>query len=119
MSTSATTGRHFPAFVLLALATLGPSHGPLIVQWLQALPGGMHPGLPSVYRTLQALEADGLVRSSWETGSGPARHVYALTGLGRESLQARVEDVRRSRDNLQFFLAQMLQLPPEGSDPNA
>jgi len=108
-------GRHFADFVLLALATLGPSHGPAIAQWLsQSLPGGMQPDLPGLYRTLQALEAQGDVQSRWATGSGPARHVYTLTAQGCRTLESRADAVRRGRDNLQFFLDQMARLVEGG-----
>ncbi|MCL8208315.1 MAG: PadR family transcriptional regulator [Actinomycetia bacterium] len=108
-------GRHFVAFVLLALASAGPSHPPAIAHWLaRSLPGGMRPDLPTLYRTLQALEREGAVRSTWATGRGPARHVYALTPAGWEELRARADDVRRSRDNLDFFLAQLERLGENG-----
>jgi len=42
----------------------------------------------ALYRTLQQLEANGHVVSEWNTaGSGPARHVYRLTGRGEEHLR--------------------------------
>ena len=108
-------GRHFVAFVLLALASRGPSHAPAIAHWLmEALPGGMRPDLPALYRALQALEREGRVRSTWATGRGPARHVYALTTDGWEALVARADDARRSRDNLDFFLDQLCRLERRG-----
>lgn len=113
-------GPHFADFVLLALATLGPSHGPAIAHWLsQSLPGGMQPDLPGLYRTLQVLEAQGDVQSRWATGSGPARHVYTLTGQGCRTLESRVDEVRRGRDNLQFFLDQMARLVEGGQMQHA
>lgn len=108
-------GRHFPGFILLALAVLGSAHGRGIAQWLRtSLPGGMDPDLPAVYRTLADLERQGQVRSTWLTGRGPSRHVYRLTEAGWQALHERAEDARRSRDNLQFFLDRLAQLTAQG-----
>jgi DNA-binding PadR family transcriptional regulator len=108
-------GRHFVSFILLALASLGPSHAPAVAHWLaESLPGGMRPDLPALYRALQALERAGCVRSTWATDRGPARHVYALTTDGWAALVARADDARRSRDNLDFFLDQLGRLERRG-----
>jgi len=41
----------------------------------------------ALYRTLRRLEANGHVKSSWDTSNGgPARRVYALTNAGEEHL---------------------------------
>jgi PadR family transcriptional regulator, regulatory protein PadR len=41
----------------------------------------------ALYRTLRQLEANGNVKSTWETGDGgPARRVYHLTKKGEEHL---------------------------------
>lgn len=43
--------------------------------------------LAALYKTLRQLEKNGCVTSSWDVdGSGPARHVYALTAHGKEHL---------------------------------
>ena len=42
----------------------------------------------ALYRTLRQLEANGNVKSAWETGNGgPARRVYRLTKKGEEHLE--------------------------------
>lgn len=42
----------------------------------------------ALYRTLRQLEANGNVKSAWETGDGgPARRVYRLTKKGEEHLE--------------------------------
>jgi DNA-binding PadR family transcriptional regulator len=42
----------------------------------------------ALYRTLKQLEGNGHVISDWDiSGSGPARHVYRLTGSGEEHLR--------------------------------
>lgn len=59
-----------------------------------------------VYRTLRALEREGLVRSSWCTSSaGPARRMYALTPQGAESLDRQVETLEVTHHLLHSFLA--------------
>lgn len=41
----------------------------------------------ALYRTLQRLESNGHVTSTWDTtGGGPARHTYQITDSGREHL---------------------------------
>ncbi len=42
----------------------------------------------ALYRTLRALEANGYVSSTWESGDGPARRNYSLTRAGRAHLGA-------------------------------
>ncbi len=42
----------------------------------------------ALYRTLRQLEANGNVKSAWETGeAGPARRVYRVTKKGEEHLE--------------------------------
>lgn len=91
-------------WLLLQLAR-APAHGyELLERMGEAGDGaGIDPGF--LYRTLRALEEDGLVQSSWDTaGSGPARRVYAITDLGWEYLQAWSVHIRRTRDRLNRFL---------------
>ena len=43
--------------------------------------------LAALYKTLRQLEKNGCVTSTWDVkGSGPARHVYALTARGKGHL---------------------------------
>ncbi len=50
-----------------------------------------------LYRTLRSMEAAGLLTSSWdESGVGPSRHVYRITGAGLDALDrasAEIESV--------------------------
>jgi DNA-binding PadR family transcriptional regulator len=57
-----------------------------------------------VYRTLQRLEDAGCVTSGWETGdSGPKRHVYEITEVGRQHLADWVTVLdRRAQQMLAF-----------------
>jgi poly-beta-hydroxybutyrate-responsive repressor len=62
------------------------------------------PGM--LYRTLRQFEQDGQVTSSWDTeGRGPARRVYQLTDAGYEYLEWWVADIRKTRTQLDQFLA--------------
>jgi PadR family transcriptional regulator PadR len=60
--------------------------------------------LSLIYRALRQMEIEGLVRSWWETGLGPARRVYAITPLGEERLATWVQDLRATHDLLERFL---------------
>ena len=74
---------HFRASLLLVLGE-GPAHG-------YEIPARLAPvGLGStdrgfLYRTLRAMEADGLVASWWAASpAGPARRTYRVTEAGRD-----------------------------------
>jgi len=74
--------RWIEPFVLALLAN-GSAHGYAIVGELAAI--GITTGavdVGQVYRTLRDLEEAGQVRSSWQTGNGPARRDYELTEAG-------------------------------------
>jgi DNA-binding PadR family transcriptional regulator len=78
--------RWMEPFVLALLAN-GSAHGYAIVGELAGL--GITNGavdVGQVYRTLRDLEQGGQVRSTWSTGTGPARRDYELTTGGWEAL---------------------------------
>ena len=78
--------RWMEPFVMVLLAG-GAAHGYAIVGELAQL--GITNGsvdVGQVYRTLRDLERVGQVRSSWATGSGPARREYQLTDAGYAAL---------------------------------
>ena len=78
--------RWMEPFVLMMLAG-GAVHGYAIVSELATL--GITNGpvdVGQVYRTLRDLEQVGQVRSSWTTGTGPARRDYELTAAGFRAL---------------------------------
>ncbi len=119
-------GRHGPvheapirrfaeAELLLALAA-GRAHGYELIGKVEDL--GVPEGsvdLGNVYRTLRAMESEGLVRSEWATsGSGPARREYELTEAGREGLRAWGTALRRTRGSLDRFLEAVDRLSAEG-----
>lgn len=89
---------------LLLLLAEAPAHGYDLLQQIgefgldDADPGGL-------YRTLRAMEQEGLVRSWWEPSeAGPARRSYALTDEGREWLHAWAGSLREVRRFLGRFL---------------
>jgi poly-beta-hydroxybutyrate-responsive repressor len=78
--------RWMEPFVLALLAN-GSAHGYAIVGELAQL--GITNGavdVGQVYRTLRDLERAGQVRSTWSTGTGPARRDYELTETGWTAL---------------------------------
>ena len=78
--------RWMEPFVMVLLAG-GAAHGYAITGELALL--GITNGsvdVGQVYRTLRDLEEAGQVRSSWMTGSGPARRDYELTPAGFAAL---------------------------------
>lgn len=93
---------------LLLMLSLKPAHGYELMDALRSAPGDDSPVDPAMlYRTLRQFEQDGVVVSSWNTeGSGPARRIYRLTDSGREYLQLWVADIRKTRAQLEQFLAE-------------
>jgi PadR family transcriptional regulator len=76
----------------LILATIAqePAHGYSIVQRLARRSGGTFAlAEGTVYPALHRLEREGLLSSSWSTGSGRQRRVYSITAAGRAAFQAR------------------------------
>lgn len=81
-----TRHRWMAPFVLAILAS-GSAHGYAILGELRRL--GITTGsvdVGQVYRTLRDLEEAGQVRSTWATGTGPARRDYELTETGFAAL---------------------------------
>ena len=90
--------------LLLSLAQRN-SHGYELMEILSCEGNSPDPG--SLYRTLRSLEDDGLVRSSWDTSNtGPARRVYELTDQGLDYLHVWAVDIRKTRQQLDDFLAE-------------
>lgn len=96
--------RHLPAFILLALVE-GPIHGGAIHTILTSRMPMYNADTGAVYRTLQQLEKDGEVESSWDTSkSGPAIKVYQLTPVGEQKLEFWKSDIEMRIANLNYFL---------------
>ena len=96
--------RHFTEPCLLLLLREHPSHGYELADRLRALhlADGDSPG---IYRTLRALEKQGLVRSVWRSSAaGPARRTYTLTPEGLAALEAVAREMRDTRRTLDAYL---------------
>jgi poly-beta-hydroxybutyrate-responsive repressor len=96
--------RNYLRACLLLLIGEAPAHGYDLLEQIDELgvpntdPGGL-------YRTLRAMEQDGLVASRWEHSStGPARRTYALTEEGVDWLHAWAGALRESHRYLSIYL---------------
>jgi PadR family transcriptional regulator PadR len=102
--------RHLPAFILLALAE-GPIHGGAIHTALMERMPNYKSDTGAVYRTLQQLERDKEVKSTWDTSNpGPAKKIYQLTPLGWEKLGDWRKDIEMRIENLNYFLSTYRQI---------
>ncbi|CAN5389057.1 helix-turn-helix transcriptional regulator [soil metagenome] len=101
------------ACVLLLLAE-APSHGYELLEGLRDLgidradPGGL-------YRSLRAMEQEGLVSSLWEESTaGPARRSYTLTDAGEQSLGNWATILKDVRKVLDAYLVRQSMVAPGG-----
>lgn len=103
---------------LLTLLRRESGHGYNLLQGLEELgidTEGMDPSV--VYRALRDMEEEGLVDSRWgEESLGPRRRVYTLTGDGDDVVSAWVEDLEKTRDEIDRLLSAMKE---SGSDKNS
>lgn len=90
---------------VLLLLREAPAHGYDLIERLGALgftrqdPGGL-------YRTLRALEEEGLVHSAWEpSDQGPDRRIYVITRAGAEALHEHALALDASAALLGAFLS--------------
>ena len=91
--------------VLLRLVADGPAHGYELLERLPPLLGEERVDVGNVYRTLRALEDEGLVSSEWHADlPGPAKRTYTLTEDGHQALAAWVDSLAALRDGLASFL---------------
>lgn len=76
--------------LLLAALDAGPRHGYAVKEALRENSDGRI-DLPTgtIYPALRRLEQAGLVRGTWDTGTGRARRTYRLTAAGRRALDGR------------------------------
>jgi PadR family transcriptional regulator PadR len=105
---SGKTERYIQPSLLLGLK-IKPSYGYELIHNIQNfgfVQGQAPPGM--IYRHLRELEADGLVRSEWQTeGSGPARRIYRLTEEGEEALALWINYMENQANNLMNFMNEL------------
>lgn len=96
--------RSFLRPILLLLLAEGPSHGyDLLEQTVELGLERTDPG--GLYRTLRAMEQEGLATSWWEPSeSGPARRTYTLTAEGLDWLHASAGSLRQVVRDLHRYL---------------
>ena len=91
---------------LLMLLTEGHSHG---YDLIERLPGvgylDSSPDPATVYKVLRRLEAEGAVKSQWDTsGTGPAKRIYSITRDGEDVLGAWAASLRKNKESVEKFL---------------
>ena len=91
---------------LLLLLHHGPAHGYPLIEQLKEY-GLADVDSSSVYRALREMEGRGWVVSYWdeEQTEGPPRRVYRLTALGDEVLVLWTQDLRETRDMIDYLLS--------------
>jgi poly-beta-hydroxybutyrate-responsive repressor len=91
MPTEPVLPKNFLRPAVLLLLREDPAHGYDLIARLRPLGfDGSDPG--GLYRTLRALEDEGLVHSAWETSAaGPQRRIYGLTRRGMEELHMQAQ----------------------------
>ncbi len=100
---TASLPRNFLRPCLLLLLSEQEAHGYDLLEQLPELTAG-HTDPGGLYRTLRAMEQEGLVTSWWEpSSSGPARRTYAVTDEGREWLHAWAGSLREVERILHRF----------------
>lgn len=91
---------------LLLLLQRGEAHGYALLAELEHFgfnPERLDPTL--VYRTLREMEEVEMVESHWdEESQGPRRRVYTILPEGREQLSLWIEDLRRTRNEIDHLL---------------
>lgn len=102
---------------LLLLLAEGSAHGYDLLEQLPAL-GHTHADPGGMYRSLRAMEQEGLVTSTWEDSpAGPARRTYDLTEEGRDWLHAWAGSLRLVHASLDAFLDRYVTATEEPARP--
>ena len=90
---------------LLVILAERPTHGYELLERLPALLGSESVDAGNLYRFLRALEADGIVTSTWDAElPGPARRTYTITDAGRQLLAAWAAALGETRTRIDEFL---------------
>jgi poly-beta-hydroxybutyrate-responsive repressor len=92
---------------LLLMLKRGEAHGYSLIDGLNEFgfdPDRFDPSL--IYRALRDLEDSGFATSRWDDDSqGPRRRVYQITADGLDYLKVWVEDLRRTRREIEALLS--------------
>ncbi|MFD1177739.1 PadR family transcriptional regulator [Paenibacillus puldeungensis] len=106
------TYRFAPAFILLFLAEKSLYGSAILSEFRDRLPD-YSVDSAVIYRSLQELEKEGSLKSSWNTETpGPATKWYEITDIGLQKLANYYGDIEKRKRNLDFFLSTYSQLPP-------
>lgn len=107
--------RNFLRPCLLLLIAERPSYGYDLLERLSELGFPQaDPGL--LYRSLRAMEQEGLVASSWDKSDvGPSRRTYRQTPEGKDWLHAWAGSLRQTRTILDTFLERYTAVSQEPS----
>ena len=91
---------------LLTMLQNGEAHGYELMNQLTEFGFDLDHLDPSlVYRALREMEADGLMISEWgDESQGPQRRVYRITDDGGKALDIWIEDLHRTRDEIDRLL---------------
>jgi poly-beta-hydroxybutyrate-responsive repressor len=90
---------------LLLLLRERPAHGYELVESLSELAPGRRIDMGNLYRSLRAMEAEGLVSSEWDAEApGPAKRRYELTSAGGRLLDEWATALTKVRDRIDAFL---------------
>jgi PadR family transcriptional regulator len=88
---------------LLLLIAESPGHGYDLLDRLAAFGFERDPG--GLYRTLRAMEREGLVESEWQLAdAGPGRRTYIVTVAGLEHLKSAASALEDTVQILRLFL---------------
>ena len=93
--------RNFLTACILLFLKESPAHGYDLLQRLRGF--GLAHDSGGLYRTLRALEGEGLLRSAWESGKGRGRRSYLLTPAGNAWLDRWVHHLDGHRRTLDRF----------------
>jgi PadR family transcriptional regulator PadR len=113
MEPTAVPRDHFRASILLVLGEVSTYGYELPVLLAPLGLGSTDRGF--VYRTLRAMEADGLVASAWDSSpTGPARRTYSVTPAGRAWAVTASATLREADGHMATWLARYRALRSQG-----
>jgi len=113
LANCACTGKTLPKLlrpIILSMLAGGDSHGYAITERLGRLAvfADQPPDHTGVYRTLQAMESEGLILSEWEhPETGPGKRSYRLTTKGGACLKQWKHTLEEYRRTIDLLLASL------------